>query len=45
MISNELQRGKYFRVAADVIIDGEILADMVIEAGMAISYNNVLKTN
>ena len=31
-----MKRGKYFRIAADVIIDGENLADVLIEAGMAI---------
>ena len=27
-----MERGKYFRIAADVIVDGESLADMLIEA-------------
>ena len=27
-----MERGKYFRIAADVIIDGESLGDMLIEA-------------
>ena len=27
-----MERGKYFRIAADVIVDGENLADMLIEA-------------
>jgi len=30
-----MQRGNYFRIASDVIIDGESLADILIEAGMA----------
>ena len=34
-----MERGKYFRIAADVIVDGENLADMLIEAGMAIRYD------
>ena len=34
-----MQRGKYFRIAADVIVDGESLADILIEAGMAIKYD------
>jgi micrococcal nuclease len=33
-----MERGKYFRIAADVIVDGESLADMLVEMGMAISY-------
>jgi len=34
-----MERGKYFRIAAYVIVDGENLADMLIEAGMAIRYD------
>ena len=40
-----MERGKYFRIAADVIVDGENLADMLIEAGMAIRYNGGKKTH
>ncbi len=39
-----MKRGKYFRIAADVIVDGESLAEMLIEAGMAIKYNGGKKT-
>ena len=34
-----MKRGKYFRIAADVIVDGEDLGDMLVEAGMAVRYN------
>ena len=34
-----MERGKYFRIAADVIVDGESLVDMLIEAGMAVRYD------
>jgi micrococcal nuclease len=34
-----MERGKYFRIAADVIVDGENLADLLVEAGMAIRYD------
>ena len=34
-----MERGKYFRIAADVIVDGESLADLLIESGMAIKYD------
>ena len=34
-----LERGKYFRIAADVYVDDENLADMLIEAGMAVTYS------
>ena len=27
-----MKRGKYFRIAADVIVDGESLADVLVEA-------------
>jgi micrococcal nuclease len=40
-----MKRGKYFRIAADVIIDGENLADMLIQAGMAIRYYGGKKTH
>ena len=33
-----MERGKYFRIAADVIVDGENLGDMLVEAGMAVRY-------
>ena len=39
-----MQRGNYFRIATDVIVDGEILADRLIEAGMAIKYDGGKKT-
>jgi endonuclease YncB( thermonuclease family) len=36
-----MERGKYFRIAADVIVDGENLADILIEAGIAVRYDGV----
>ena len=39
-----MERGKFFRIAADVIVDGENLADMLVEAGMAVRYNGGKKT-
>ena len=39
-----MQRGKYFRIAADVIVDGEDLGNMLVEAGMAIRYDGGKKT-
>ena len=40
-----MERGKYLRIAAYVIVDGENLADMLIEAGMAILYDGGKKIN
>ena len=40
-----MKRGKYFRIAADIIFDGENLADVLIEAGMAIKYYGGKKTH
>jgi micrococcal nuclease len=40
-----MQRGNYFRVASDVIVDGESLADILIEADMAIRYDGRKKTH
>jgi micrococcal nuclease len=40
-----MQRGKYFRIAADVMIDGEDLGELLVEAGMAIRYDGGKKTH
>jgi micrococcal nuclease len=40
-----MQRGNFFRIASDVIVDGESLADMLIEAGMAVRYGGGKKTH
>jgi endonuclease YncB( thermonuclease family) len=40
-----IQRGNYFRIASDVIIDGESLADILSEAGMAVRYDGGKKTH
>ena len=34
-----MERGKYFRIAADVLVDGEDLGNMLIEAGLAVRYD------
>ena len=39
-----MERGKYFRIAANVYADGENLADVLIEAGMAVRYDGGKKT-
>ena len=39
IVLRNMERGKYFRVAADVIVDGENLADALIETGMAVRYD------
>ena len=40
-----MQRGNYFRVASDVIVDGESLEDMLIETGMAVRYDGGKKAH
>ena len=40
-----MKRGKYFRIAADIIIDGESLGDILLEAGVAVHYNGGKKTH
>ena len=40
-----MRRGKYFRIAADVIVDGESLGEILVEAGMAIKYGGGKKTH
>ena len=32
-------RGKYFRIVADVYVDGENLAEALIDSGMAVRYD------
>jgi len=34
----DMKRGKYFRIVADVFVDGRSLADMLIETGLAKPY-------
>ena len=43
IILKNMERGKYFRIAADVIADDESLADMLIEAGVAVRYDGEKK--
>jgi micrococcal nuclease len=40
-----MERGKYFRIAADVIVDGASLADVLVEAGVAVRYDGEKKTH
>jgi len=40
-----MERGKYFRIAADVIVDGENLADILVESDMAVRYDGRKKTH
>ena len=40
-----MQRGNYFRIASDVIVDGENLGDILIEAGMAVRYDGGKKAH
>jgi micrococcal nuclease len=44
IVLRNMERGKYFRIAADVIVDGENLGDMLVEAGMAIRYDGGKKS-
>ena len=44
IILKNMERGKYFRIAADVIVDGEGLANMLVEAGMAVRYDGGKKS-
>jgi micrococcal nuclease len=40
-----MQRGNYFRIASDVIVDGENLGDILIEAGMDVRYDGGKKAH
>lgn len=35
----KIQRGKYFRIVADVIIDGKSLSEYLLKNGLAYAYN------
>ena len=39
-----LERGKYFRIVADVYVDGEDLGGLLVEAGAAVRYDGGKKT-
>ncbi len=45
IILKNMERGKYFRIAADVIVDGESLADMLVESEMTVRYDGGKKTH
>jgi micrococcal nuclease len=45
IVLRNMERGKYFRIAADVIVDGENLADMLVESGVAVKYDGGKKTH
>jgi|GEM_PF-638515 len=38
-----IQRGKYFRIIADVYVDGELLADALMELGLAKPYDGGIR--
>lgn len=42
MLKN-MRRGKFFRIVADVLVDGESLADILIEKGLAYKYYGGVK--
>jgi micrococcal nuclease len=39
VVLKNMNRGKYFRIAADLFVDGDNVADILVEAGMAIKYD------
>jgi micrococcal nuclease len=45
IVLRNMERGKYFRIAADVIVDGENLADMLVESGVAVKYDGGKKSH
>ena len=40
-----MQRGKYFRIVADIYVDGENLAEALIDSGMAVKYDGGKKNS
>ncbi len=45
IVLRNMKRGKYFRIAADVIVDGEDLRELLVDAGMAVQYGGGKKTH
>ena len=45
IVLKNMKRGKYFRVAADVIVDGDNLAYLLVKAGIAVRYDGGKKTH
>ena len=45
IVLRNMERGKYFRIAADVIADEENLGDLLVEAGMAVRYDGEKKNH
>ena len=45
IILKNIERGKYFRIAANILVDGEDLGDMLIEAGVAVKYDGGKKSH
>jgi endonuclease YncB( thermonuclease family) len=39
-----MKRGKYFRIVADVYVDGNSLGDALVDAGLAVPYDGGTKT-
>jgi len=39
-----MQRGKYFRIVADVVADGKMVKEALIENGLAVAYHGGTKT-
>jgi endonuclease YncB( thermonuclease family) len=39
-----MKRGKYFRIVADVYVDGRSLAEELVQAGLAVPYDGGTKT-
>ena len=40
-----MERGKYFRIVADVLVDGEDLGSMLVDAGVAVRYDGGKKSH
>ena len=40
-----IERGKNFRIVADVFVDGENLSEILIESGVALPYDGGKKTH
>jgi micrococcal nuclease len=38
-----MQRGKYFRIVADVYVDGESLSESLIRSGLGVTYHGKTK--
>ena len=44
IVLKDVERGKYFRIVARVVADGEDISDLLFQNGLAVAYDGGTKT-